>query len=116
MERFYGKVGYGTTVEKIENGFHTGVWVDDIYETNYYGDVLDTSTRWQSGDKVNDDLTVSNRISILADGYAIRNFSRIKYIEWNGVKWKVTTVSVQRPRIILTLGGEYNGPTPVASR
>lgn len=112
MGKFFGKVGYATTVEKITNGMPTGVWVDMIKEMNYYGDVLDTSTRWQSRDQVNDDLTVSNKISILADGYAIQNFSKIKYIVWNGVRWKVTNITVQRPRIILTLGGEYNGPTP----
>ena len=109
MEKFYGKVGYATTTEKIVDGLHTGVWSDSITEMTYYGDVLDTSTRWQSGDKVNDDLTVSNKISILADGYATQNFSKIKYIEWIGVKWKVTNITVQRPRLILTLGGEYNG-------
>lgn len=109
MEKFYGKVGYGTIAEQIVDGVHTGVWTDTISEVCYYGDILDTSIRWKSGDKINDDLSVSNKISILADAYANQNFSKIKYIEWNGVKWKVTNVTVQRPRLILTLGGEYNG-------
>lgn len=109
MERFYGKVGYATTIEKIENGIHTGIWIDDIVEYDYYGDVLDTSTRWIENSQLNDNLTVNNKISIIADGYAVQNFSKIKYIKWMGVKWKVTNISVQRPRLILTLGGEYNG-------
>lgn len=110
MERFYGKVGYVNTVEKIVNGVHTGVWSDPSpIEINYYGDVLDTSTRWVNGEGLNDDLSVNNKISIIADGYAYQNFSKIKYIEWMGVKWKVTNISVQRPRLILSLGGEYNG-------
>ena len=109
MERFYGKVGYAETIEDIVDGIHTGRWHDSVVEMFYYGDVLETSTRWQSGDHVNDNLTVSNKISVLADAYANQNFSKIKYVEWMGVKWKVSNITVQRPRLILTLGGEYNG-------
>lgn len=115
MAKYYGKVGYATSGEKtvIIDGVSTptGVWVDTIVERYYTGDAYKCNTRWQTGTGLNDDLRASNQISIVADGFAYQSFSKIKYIEWMGVLWKVTDASVERPRIILTLGGEWNGPT-----
>lgn len=102
--KFYGIVGYSKTVDK---GF--GVWEDCIEERNYYGDVIKHGSSWKAGEGINDDLAITNQISILADPYAYMNFSRIKYVMWMGVKWKVTQINVERPRLTLTLGGEYNG-------
>lgn len=104
MGRYYGKVGYSTTKEKAP-----GVWVDDIVERRYYGEVIQHRTRWQNSQNLNDDLKTSTTIEILADVYAYEHFSRIKYVEWMGVLWKVTDVAPRRPRLSLTLGGEYNG-------
>lgn len=104
MAKFYGRVGYSVTEET-----RPGIWTNAITEHTYYGDVLKDSTKWQSGKDLNDDLTVNNRISILADQYAYQHFSQIKYVEWMGALWKVTNVEVQRPRLILTIGGVYNG-------
>lgn len=64
------------------------------------------------GQKVNDDLSVNNSISIVADAYAIENFFAMRYVQWMGILWIVSTVEVQSPRLLLTLGGVYNGPTP----
>ena len=104
MSKFYGEVGYGITRETAP-----GVWKDEIETYTYYGDVERPATRWETGSGVNDDLAVRNNISILADPFAYEHFSLIKYVKWMGVKWKVTNVEVQRPRLILTLGGEWNG-------
>ena len=106
MARFHGTVGFGTSVESAP-----GVWVDSITTRTYTGDVIRLSRRLQSGEFVNDELTVGNSISIVADPYASDNFSAIRYVEWAGSLWKVTEVEVQRPRLILRLGGIYNGPT-----
>lgn len=106
MEKFFGKVGY---IRTVESPIGSGIWIEEKTERNYYGDVLKNGSRWQSTQNLNDDLKISNRISILADAYALQNFSAIKYIEWMGILWKVTDISVERPRLILTLGGEYNG-------
>lgn len=101
--RFYGLVGYSSTVET-----RPGVWVEDqIVERPYYGDVLKFTRRHQTVDKVNDDIEISNQISILADSYAYEHFSEIRYVVWMGVKWKVPTVEVERPRLRLTIGGVY---------
>lgn len=102
--RFYGKVGYVTTVTD-----DYGVTRPSREERNYYGDVQKLSTKWQTADKVNDDITASHRISILADPYAVENFPYIKYVEWMGTEWRVNNVEVSYPRIILTIGGVYNG-------
>ena len=101
--RYYGKVGYCTTVE-----VRPGVWDNNhIVERFYSGDVLRYSRRYQTADKVNDDLEISNQISILADPYAYEHFSEIRYVYWMGVKWKVPTVEVEYPRLKLTVGGVY---------
>lgn len=104
MAKFYGKVGYAETTKTAP-----GVWVDQITEHTYFGDVLSGSTRWVNADGLNDDLKITTRISIMADAFANEHFSKIKYCEWMGTKWKVVEINPQRPRLILTLGGEYNG-------
>lgn len=104
MAKWYGKVGYVTT-EKTE----FGVWKPVSVERQYIGEVLSNTIRRTEAGKVNDDLNVANRISIVADPFAYENFSAIKYVEFMGNFWEVSTAEVQRPRIILTVGGVYNG-------
>ena len=86
-----------------------GVHKEQITERNYYGDLIRNTRRLQSGDKVNDDVNVANEISIVADPFANENFHSMRYVEFMGAKWKITNVEVQYPRLILTLGGIYNG-------
>lgn len=108
MAKFYGEIGYGSTVESPTG---SGVWVDEITEKKYYGDVIRNTRRLQEGEYLNNDLTVSNSISIVADAYANQHFFAIRYIKWQGALWTVSDVEVQSPRLILRLGGVYNGPT-----
>ena len=103
MGKFYGKVGYLTLVET-----RPGVWTEEIVEKNYYGDISKKMSKWQVGEGLNDDKTYSAEISIVADAFAYENFSNIKYIEFMGAKWKVNSIEIQRPRLILTMGGLYN--------
>lgn len=107
MAKYYGSVGYAEIKENPP-----GVWVDGITERQYYGDVIRNVRRWQSGENLNDDLTINNQISIVADPYAYQNFHAIKYVTWMGAKWKVSSIDVQYPRLILEVGGVYNGPEP----
>lgn len=109
MARFFGEVGYGTSVETPSE---SGVWVDEITEFTYQGDVTRNTRHLEKGEKVNDNITVSNSISIVADQYALEHFFNIKYVRWAGVLWTVTSVEVRSPRLILDLGSVYNGPTP----
>jgi hypothetical protein len=107
MARFFGRVGYSIgPTETVP-----GVWVEGIVEREYYGDVVQNIRRLQEGPSVNLDITVQNSISIVADAYAMQHFSAIRYVEWAGVLWTITTVEVQSPRLLLRLGEVYNGPT-----
>lgn len=103
-KRFYGEVGYAPTV--VDD---YGVATADIIKRNYFGDVVSLTSRWQQTENLNDDIRVSHQISIVADPYAIENFPYIKYVEWLGTKWEVLTARPEFPRIILSLGGVYNG-------
>jgi len=105
--RFSGKVGYGETVETAP-----GVHEDQVTEFTYFGDVIRNSLKSQSGESVNNDLSVSNSISIVANAYAREHFTAIRYVEWAGTKWSVTAIDLHLPRLILRLGGVYNGHTP----
>lgn len=107
VAKFYGRIGYGETVETAPN---SGVWVDVILERTYYGDVIRNTRRLSEGEYLNNDLSVSNSISIVADAYANEHFSAIRYIQWAGTLWTVSDVEVQSPRLILRLGAVYNGP------
>lgn len=112
--KFCGVIGYCETVEGT--GDAEGNWEDVVTERTYYGDVLTNSRRYEpNSDTVNDDLTISNRISIVADAYVWDHIFAIKYLVWMGKRWKVASVEIQRPRLILSIGGEYNGPTPAAA-
>lgn len=103
--RYYGAIGYGVTSE-----ISAGVWEDTIVEHKYYGNVMSDSRRLMPGENLNSDLKISNRISVVADDILLENYHAIRYIEWMGVKW-TATVEVAHPRLILSLGEVYNGPS-----
>jgi len=104
MNKYYGKIGYGISVETAP-----GIWTQSITERFYYGDILRSSHRWETGTSANDDLNVNNQISILADAFAYEHAHTIRYASFMGTLWKVTNIEIQSPRLILTFGGEYNG-------
>lgn len=105
MTKWFGKVGYSETVETVP-----GVWTPQDTVREYYGDVKRNSTRWTgNSESTNDNLTVNTQISIVADPFAIEKFYSMQWIEFMGTKWKITNVEPQFPRLLLTLGGIYNG-------
>lgn len=104
MAKFYGVIGYAVTEET-----EPGIYEERIVEKEHFGDVVRNTRRLSNVAKVNDDITISNQISIVADPFANNNFHSIRYVSFMGSKWKVTEVEVQYPRLILTLGGVYNG-------
>lgn len=104
MAKYYGAVGYAVTKETSP-----GVWEEDVTERMYYGDILRNNRKLNSADKINDDISISNEISIVADPYAMENFHAMRYVEFMGTRWKIANVDVQFPRLVLSLGGIYNG-------
>lgn len=104
MAKFYGEIGYAELAET-----EPGVWTEQIVKRNYYGDILRNNRRLQSANQLNDNINISNQISIVADPYANNHFHMMRYVKFNGAKWKVSDIEVQYPRLLLTLGGVYNG-------
>lgn len=100
--KWYGQIGYIDCVE-----VEPGVWEEQITEVNKYGDILRNYSSNQQGTKINDDISVSNQISILADPYLLKSFHKIIYITFGGTKWRVSNIEVQYPRLIVTLGSVY---------
>lgn len=105
--KFHDKIGYGESVEDPPN---SGVWKDVVTEYSYYGDIIRNARRLEDGEGLNDNISVGNSISVVADEYANQHFHAIRYITWLGVRWIVTNVEVRPPRLILDLGDVYNGP------
>ena len=110
MAKFYGAIGYARQEES-----KPGVWTDEIIEKNYRGDVVLDQRRWRPAEKVNDDINLDNSISIIADEYAYSNIGNMKYIVWNNTPWKIQSFSISRPRIVIQIGGIYNGERPPKS-
>lgn len=106
MAKFYGNIGFLDTVET-----EPGIWEETYKVIPYYGDIVRDMSRWQSSGQVNDNITLSNNISIVADPYASENFQKMRYVEYLGVKWKIESVEIQYPRLILNIGGEWNEQT-----
>lgn len=109
--KFSGKIGF---LEK-EREVNPGVWRPEIVERSYVGEIIRPYRKYSQTDKQNTDLTLNNQISILSDLYARQNYQSIAYVEWNGVKWIVTGIEMTYPRLVLDLGGTYNGPKGVES-
>ncbi len=104
MAKYFGKIGFATLTE-----IKPGVWKEIITEREYYGDVIRNTRRLQNANQLNDDINISNEISIVADPFARENFHSMRWVEYMDAKWKVSSVDVQYPRLVLTVGGIYNG-------
>jgi len=105
MAKFFGVIGYAESYEE-----RPGVWMDRIIERTYTGELLRNVGNWvPSSNSTNDNLNLSNQVSVLTDPYAMENSHLMKYVEFMGHKWKITSVEVRYPRLILTVGGVYNG-------
>lgn len=103
MAKFYGMIGYARTVETAP-----GVWVEKIIEKPYYGDTVRSTRKLQGSSSVNSNINVANEISIVADPFANENFFSMRYVTFMGAKWKINSVEVQYPRLILEIGEIYH--------
>lgn len=105
MAKFYGRIGYAESKE-----VRPGVWKDNVVERMYSGELIRNTGNFLSSDNANDNIKVSNIISIVSDPYANMNCHAMRYVEFMGALWKIEKVEAQYPRLILTIGGVYNGP------
>ena len=103
MAKFYGLIGFAMTSETSP-----GVWEEQITEKQYCGDLMRDTYRYQSSENLNDNLNISHQISIVADSFAFDNLSVMRYVGFKGAKWKIESIEIQYPRLILAIGGLYN--------
>ena len=103
MSRWYGKIGFS-----VQEETSPGIWNEVVEEKNYYGDLSKRSRRWQQGQDLIDDITITNELTITTDPYIIENLTNIKYVVIMDIKWKITNITLSAPRLTLTLGGIYN--------
>lgn len=102
--KFSGTIGFWEKDVEVT----PGVWKPYIVEKPYVGDIMRSYRKFDSSQYQNDDFRLNNQISILSDIYARKNFTSIRYVNWNGVKFKVSTVEINYPRLTLEIGGVYN--------
>lgn len=107
MAKWHGVIGFCNTTETL-----SGIWVMEPTERYYFGDVLSRYIKTENGEGLNDNITINNKISVVADSFARNNIGYMKYVSWSGSLWEINSIEVQYPRLILTVGGLYNGPTP----
>lgn len=108
MARFYGRIGF---VTQEESPIGSGIYVEVPYERMYRGEVTRNYKRWDNASQLNPNLNISNTISILADPYVNANLSNVRYVKWLDNYWSVTSAEVSDRRLVLSIGGVYNGPT-----
>lgn len=104
MAKWYGKIGFAETEE-----YEPGAWEESIVERSYFGEVMFDRWKRENSGGVNDNINLSHQISIVADPYANSHCSSMVYLEYMGDKWKIINVEVQYPRLILSIGGVWNG-------
>lgn len=104
MAKFAGLVGYVTQEETVP-----GVWSPVDNPRMMKGDVIRQVSNYQDDGKVNGNITLNHRVSLIGDAYAFGNYYNIKWIELDGYKWEISSVEISRPRIIVSLGGLWNG-------
>lgn len=111
MGKWFGAIGFALPTREIE----AGVWDNPIEEHACYGDMTSDRRKRQNSGEINDNLNLANTLSIIGDPYTQTNYQHIAYATIMGAKWKVTDVEIQYPRLILTIGGVWNGNSPRTS-
>jgi len=109
MARYYGRIGF--LKREVESEERPSRYVPEMEERFYTGELYKNYARQQSAEKPVDDFGINNDISIVADAYALNNFASMKYVEFMGTLWEVQSVTVEHPRLRISFGGIYHGPT-----
>lgn len=107
MNKWHGKIGFTQTVKSETQ---PGVWEEEITERSYYGDIIRNYRKNEhQHESPNDNVDLNNQLSVLSDTFMYENFQYMKYVTWMNSKWKIRSVELQYPRVILEIGGVYNG-------
>lgn len=108
MAKWHGMVGYVNPDELKET--KPGIWEEPIVERPYSGETFrNVRLLNTSSESTNDNVNITTQISIVADPYATSHFYDMRYVTFQDKKWKVTNVEEKYPRLVLTMGGLWNG-------
>ena len=102
MTRCSGNIGYALVAET-----QPGVWTEEVVDKKYYGEVVTDNRKFTDQNQINDNLNISNNISVVSNKFMLDNMSYMKYITFLKSKWKISSVDIKPPRIIITMGGLY---------
>lgn len=104
MGRIFCKIGFG------EKEVETSPGVIEVIEVekDYYAELFTNNYGWDRNETLNDNISFNNRLSFIADNFALQNFQDIRYIIYLNTKWKVEKVEISRPRITVSFRGVYN--------
>jgi len=103
MTRFFGRIGFVDTYESSP-----GIWSERTIAPTYIGDVVTNRRRFDSGESINDDPVLVNYISVVCDKFMVENYHAMRWVEHNGIKWKITAVELEYPRAKINFGGKWN--------
>lgn len=106
MARFSGKIGFATTSESVSE---PSVYEETITERKYTGFILTEYNNHNDKTTINTDVRLNMRFSIIMDPYTAQNINNLRYIEYMGTKWKISSVEVKLPGLIISIGDMWNG-------
>jgi hypothetical protein len=104
MAKFSGTIGFVVT-EETSPGVHEEVST----EVPYTGNTIKSAKRFSESGDVIKNIVLTNRISILADSFAVEHMSNIRYVRIRGIPWSIISVDYEYPRMTLAIGEVYNG-------
>lgn len=107
MNKWAGVIGFAINAETTP-----GVWEDSITEKTYVGDIIDVRVRRNTTQDINDNINLSAKISVVMNPYLRDHLDKLRYLTYFGSCWKISDISVEFPRLVISLGGVYNGPRP----
>ena len=109
MSKWSGCVGFEIDSTETSPGVHT----PKIVERSFKGDTILNARSLQPSEEIAMTLRPNVKISVVADAEARDNFHAIRYVTYMGKRWTVVTADATTyPRLYMTLGGLYHGPTP----
>lgn len=87
-----------------------GVLQNQIKERRIKGNVLNYGHyNSDTPNSMQQDVSIRNRLSIIMDPYIKKNFNNILYVTFMNVRWSISSLTINGNRVILDLGGVYNG-------
>lgn len=104
MARFSGVVGFYAGSKEVR----PSIFEETYEEHTLRGDTLRSGYSQSENQTKYDTLRLTNRVSLIGDTFSFKNYNAIRYVTLNGQSWKVTSVEIERPRLILEIGEVWN--------